>query len=488
MDSTRWTGSWILAAGTALLVVGCGDDPAAPDPVVATVSVSPATVTLTAVGETTQLTANARTGDGAEVSGRSYSWQSSDIAVVTVTGSGLVTAVGNGSATITATTGSVSGSATVEVSIPGGLPQISAGFDHTCALTVDGVAFCWGRNNTGQLGDGSTTTRLNPVAVQGNLRFGLISAGQGHTCAVTFDGEGYCWGNSDRGQVGDGGLMNRVAPARVVGVPTFGTIQAGRAHTCGLTAEGVAYCWGGGGNGESGSGTTVASRVAPDSVNGGRRYTVLAGAAHTICAIATVGETYCWGRNNTGQVGDGTTTCTSLSAACFVDRSTPTRVAGSAVFVSVSSNARIVNGFGGGTSCGVTAAGVAHCWGQNASGQVGDGTVATRLTPTLVSGNHTWRSIAVGSATTCGVTTSAAGYCWGFNGANALGDGTSVNRLIPTAIGGGHQQSSISVGYNHACAVTLSGDFYCWGSNTNGELGDGTTSTRSMPTRVEFPN
>ncbi|HSA55511.1 MAG TPA: Ig-like domain-containing protein [Gemmatimonadaceae bacterium] len=454
----------------------------------ATVTVTPSPIQLTAVGATAQLTATARSAEGDILAGRSFVWSSSNTSVATVNESGVVSAVANGSASISASTSGVVGNASVEVSIPGSPVLVSAGFDHTCAVNAEGVAYCWGRNTLGQLGDGTTTSRSLPTAVQGNLRFRTISAGQNLTCGVTIAGEGYCWGSSDRGQVGDGGLGNRTAPSRVVGVPTFSSIQAGRAHSCGLATTGIVYCWGWGSNGESGSGALVATQVAPDSVHGGRRFTALAGAAHTICAIATTGEPYCWGRNNTGQVGDGTTTCTSLSASCFDERALPTRVVTGDSFAGIGANARIVNGFGGGTSCGVATSSEGYCWGQNTNGQIGDGSTGVRLVPTLVSGNHSWRSIAVGSATTCGVTTAGVGLCWGFNGTGSVGDGTTVHRLIPTAVTGGLTLSTISVGYDHACAVTSIGDVYCWGANPNGELGDGTTSGRAVPGRVDVPS
>ncbi len=258
-------------------------------------------------------------------------------------------------------------------------------------------------------------------------------------------------------------------------------------HTCGLTTDGLALCWGWGSNGELGNGTTE-NRFVPDSISGDSRYTTVKGFAHTICATLAAGETDCWGRNNTGQVGDGTTTCTNLQPACFLDRSVPTRVVTTALFVSVSSGARIVNGFGGGTSCGVTATGAGYCWGQNTSGQVGDDSQSQRLTPTAVSGGVVWKQIDVGSTTTCGIGSDGAAYCWGSNGNGVVGDNTAVDRLVPTAVAGGLAFSQISVGFDHACGVTTDGDVYCWGANPNGELGDGTTTTSRTPVLVSIPD
>lgn len=361
----------LLFTGVALIFFACKEGPAGPSNRVVSVSISPPTVSLEVLGATTQLTATALSSAGTAVTGRSFTWSSSNLAVAAVSTSGLVTAAGNGAATITASTEGVSGTSSVAVSLRITIAAVSAGFDHTCAVSVSGIAYCWGVNTFGQLGDGSTTRRLQPSAVQTNARFSSIAAGQAHTCAVTQSGAGYCWGASDQGQVGDGGLGQRTAPARVVRGLLFAAIEAGHAHTCGITTRGTIRCWGWGSNGELGNGQ-IGNRVAPDSVLGGGRYTTVKGTAHTVCGIRTTGQTECWGRNNTGQVGDGTTSCTSLSSSCFAERSVPTRVLTNALFVSVSSGARLVNGFGGGTSCGVTAAGVGYCWGQNANGQIGD--------------------------------------------------------------------------------------------------------------------
>ncbi|MGA9350442.1 MAG: hypothetical protein WBW48_16795, partial [Anaerolineae bacterium] len=184
---------------------------------------------------------------------------------------------------------------------------IAAGYRHTCALTAGGVK-CWGYNGYGQLGDGTWTWRNTPVDVSG-LTSGVttIAAGSYHTCALTAGGGAKCWGHNNNGQLGDGTTTNRNTPVDVSGLTSgVDAIAAGSYHTCALTAGGV-KCWGLNDYGQLGDGTTT-NRNTPVDVSGltSGVAAIAAGYYHT-CAL-TAGGVKCWGRNNNGQLGDGTTT------------------------------------------------------------------------------------------------------------------------------------------------------------------------------------
>ena len=140
--------------------------------------------------------------------------------------------------------------------------SIQAGTSHTCALTPAGAALCWGGNESGQLGIGSTTTALVPQFVSGSLLFaGVSPGGLSHTCAVTTTGDGYCWGLNDDGQLGTGTLVAHAVPVPVTGGLTFTAVTTGFFHSCGLTDEGRVYCWGRNFNGQLGDGTNSDSAV-----------------------------------------------------------------------------------------------------------------------------------------------------------------------------------------------------------------------------------
>ncbi len=196
-----------------------------------------------------------------------------------------------------------------------------AGQEHTCGVTTDNRAYCWGRNRSGQLGDGTDLTRGRPTPVAGRHRFSLIRTGNRHTCALTPAEKSYCWGENGLGAVGDGTTTDRRVPTAVVDGAGFKSLGLGAASSCGVRANGNAACWGHNGSGPLGDGTSTSIQRTPVAVVGGQAWARVNGgvtADHT-CGLTTAGAVYCWGQNNRGQLGDGST----------VNRNVPTPVQGS---------------------------------------------------------------------------------------------------------------------------------------------------------------
>ncbi len=340
---------------------------------------------------------------------------------------------------------------TPPTAVAGGLvfTSISAGWERTCGLVAAGDAYCWGDNGSGVLGTGNAASALTaPVLVQGGHTFAQLSLMDDHICGVDLGGSAYCWGSNYSGQLGDGTTGTRSVPTLVQGGLTFESVKAGAQYTCGLVS-GAAYCWGQNYYGNLGDGSTTSSAV-PVPVTGGHSYFSLSPGRTSTCGVEAGGAAYCWGWNTKGQLGDGST----------VNSLQPIAVAGGHQFSSVVQ--------ADGSACGLTGAGEVYCWGDNLYGQLGNGVTASSAQPVDVQGGFSFVAIESGGGSSCGLTGGGEVYCW----PRSPGSGS-----LPTLVPGGHQFARISVGGNHACGITTGGQAYCWGSNNSGALGDGSLNT-----------
>jgi len=220
-----------------------------------------------------------------------------------------------------------------------------------CAVGPAGAGYCWGPDGAGGLGNGTIAGSTTPAAVSGSLSFGTLTVGDDHACGLLASGAGYCWGDDEYGDLGKGSSGSSSVPAPVAGGLTFTVISAGLAHTCGLTADGSAYCWGflpAVGSVQNTNGPILS----PVPVAGGGHYTTISAGENFTCALDASGAAWCWGQNQGGSLGDATT----------VDRAEPVRVQTNVRFVAIRS---------GGSACALDASGRAYCWGPNGAGQAG---------------------------------------------------------------------------------------------------------------------
>jgi alpha-tubulin suppressor-like RCC1 family protein len=341
--------------------------------------------------------------------------------------------------------------------------QISAGLFHSCAIRPSGQAACWGSNEQGQLGDGTSVNRATPSAVVGLTDATMISAGSTHSCAIRGSGQVVCWGANSLGELGDGTSTARTTPTPAAGLIDAVYVSAGAGRTCAIRAGGQAYCWGANENGGVGDGT-FERRLIPTPVSGlSDAVTISAGGTRT-CAVRVGGQAVCWGHD----------TSSSISS------STPEPVSGLSDAVDIQ-----VDG-GSSHNCAIRAIGQAVCWGINGAGQVGNGTQNSfGSVPTPVNVLADTTRISVGGIHTCAVRTSGQTFCWGSNEFGQLGQGLAGNPVLsPNVVSGLPNGAQVSAGGLHTCALNASSQAFCWGYNSSGQLGDGTTGPRFAPTPV----
>ena len=364
--------------------------------------------------------------------------------------------------------------------------RIAAGGFHTCGLTSSSGVKCWGDNEFGQLGDGTTINSDIPVNVTG-LSSGVVAvtAGAWHTCALVSSGDVMCWGQNWDGQVGDGGTEDyRDIPVNVIGLTSGAVkISAGYGHNCALTSSGVLSCWGVNGSGELGDGGTESncpigiafnaycSNIPVNVMNlSSGVKTISAGNGFT-CALTSSGSVMCWGNNIWGELGDGTT----------INSDIPVNVSG------LSSGVIAVSAGLGGHVCALSSSGGLKCWGDNDSGQLGNVTnVVINPLPVNVAGLGSGvAAVSAGVWHTCALTKKGAVKCWGENISGELGDGSTIESTSPKGVRGlGSGVVEISAGSEHTCALTDTGHLKCWGNNWYGRLGNGGGANSDVPKNV----
>jgi alpha-tubulin suppressor-like RCC1 family protein len=449
---------------TTIKAAACGESSTTVVTVVANVArvtVSPASDTVL-TGDSIVYTGHAFSAGNVLVPGVVFTFSASPASAVTLhqTSDSTVSVTGAaaGSATITATAEGTSATATALVlarlfiSGTAVVSTFDAGDDLSCGIITLGHGFCWGLNNHGQLG--ATADSVCFPSTQSSTSSSDTTKSAALACSLN--------------------------PKALATSLDFSTVSAGDSSSCGISLSGQALCWGKGTHGEIGNGN-AANRAAPTLVTAALNFSSISvGGAHA-CAMTTTNAAYCWGSDSLGQLGDFHTINSTTPIPVVLNQAP-------AVFASISAGYR--------HTCAVGVDGTAYCWGDNAFGQLGNGTQGGLSdVPVQVAGGLRFSSISAGGDHSCGISTSGAAFCWGSNADGQLGNGgVGGVSVTPVAVSGGLAFSRISAstgtrtttppdslgishpykeGVGHTCALTTAGAIYCWGSDADLQLGRG---------------
>jgi alpha-tubulin suppressor-like RCC1 family protein len=358
--------------------------------------------------------------------------------------------------------------------------DVAAGGEHTCAVTEDGEAYCWGRGVDGELGTGRIDDEFIPAKVQSDVVFKSITAGDAHTCALDTEGRAHCWGWNAYFQLGSTAQADLSVPQPVETTERFASISAGAHHTCALTIDQRVLCWGYNRFGQVGDGTT-STVTTPTAISVDiRAFNVTAGGHHT-CAPTISRIVYCWGRNEYGQLGQ------DASSVMVID---PAPVQTSLRFSQI--DAGLTH------TCGVATDAQIYCWGSAVHGEIGDGAPFRKdlpgpTTPTAAILMPPMSFVSAGVHHTCAVAQSLETLCWGRGIYGQLANADIIDHSVRQPVylqpRTNHRSDRLvfdmiaASGSTHTCGLAERAVF-CWGKGVRGQLGGGSQIDARLPMRV----
>ncbi len=351
--------------------------------------------------------------------------------------------------------------------------RIGAGAEHTCFLRSQGGVYCWGSDRYGQLGIGGSSGKTTPqrVSLTGTVR--EVDGGEQHTCVRFQDGTLKCWGFNDEGQVGKGSTMpeNQTRPVDVQQISDAVDICTEGKHSCAVNSVGEVSCWGENEKGQLGADpNNLPNSAVPRRISGITDAVRVTCGEEFVCALREGGRASCWGYNNKGQLGDGSTQ----------NRSNP-------VDVQVPPSVKWVDLAGGVEhACGLDQSGTLWCWGSDGADQLGlgsgDQTTTSPREATVL--NVPPEEVTAGNEFTC-IREPGGVQCWGDDSLESLGNGSNGSSATPAQVDNVGAAVGLEVGEWHSCALAGT-SLYCWGFNVSDQVGHGNSRLESSGHRVSF--
>ncbi len=322
---------------------------------------------------------------------------------------------------------------------------IVSGLGHSCMTYSNGQVICWGLNASGQLGDGTTANKTEAVYVKDLSGVLNLTAGSKHTCALTTGGDIWCWGENSSGQLGNGSTTNSNVPVKVAGLPAkVLSITAGEEFTCAQLMNQEVWCWGKNNLGQLNDGTTT-NQTSPVKSKLTAMLAQISGGQGTLLGSDVLGTVNEWVKAQAAAVKELANSL-SISANRWGD-----------------------------TGCAVAADGSIKCWGSD-------------LVSAAVAGAVPAIEVGAGLDHNCSINSNESVSCWGSNGSGQLGDGTNKDSSSATLVKNLELARALAVGAHHTCVLAGPANTpMCWGENTFGQLGNSSTANSNLPVLVVLP-
>ncbi|PHR49180.1 MAG: hypothetical protein COA32_03780 [Fluviicola sp.] len=376
---------------------------------------------------------------------------------------------GNGTATFDPSSAGA-GNHNITYEVNTAFVKIAAGQSHSLGIKSDSTLWAWGWNNSGQLGDGTTTDRYSPIQIGTATNWSQIAAGGAHSLGIKNDGTLWAWGGNNSGQLGDGTTTDKHTPIQIGTNTNWNQISVNNHHCLAIKNDGTLWAWGYNYDGQLGDGTTT-DKHTPVQIGTDTNWNQIdAGNSYSL-GIKNDGTLWAWGYNGYGQLGDGTATTRHNPIQIGTSTNWSQIVAGHDHSLAIKNDSSL------------------WTWGGNYYGQLGDGSVTSNIqfSPAQIETANNWIQISAGTYHSLAIKSDSTLWAWGGNFNGQLGDGTTADKHTPVQIGTATNWSQIHLGSVHSSSINSDSSLWSWGFNSYGQLGNGTTANSDIPVLIDSP-